>query len=91
MVLEDQLIPFMNFHGATHFLQDGAPCHASKRIKKFLIDKPFEVNRLAWEQFRTESYRKLLEFHEGEVEDKGHRVCVEADPGDQDAVDHWPQ
>ena len=24
-------------------LQDGAPCHASKRIKTFLQDKPFEV------------------------------------------------
>ncbi len=42
-VLEDHLIPSMNFHGATHFLQDGAPCHASKRIKKFIDDKPFEV------------------------------------------------
>jgi transposase len=42
-VLEDHLIPFMQIHGTTRFLQDGAPCHASKRIKKFLADKAFEV------------------------------------------------
>lgn len=42
-VLEDHLIPFMEIHGATHFLQDGAPCHASKRIKNFLDQQPFDV------------------------------------------------
>jgi transposase len=42
-VLEDHLLPFMTIHRSTHFLQDGAPCHASKRIKDFLKDKPFEV------------------------------------------------
>jgi transposase len=41
--LQDQLIPFMEIHRTTHFLQDGAPCHVSKRIKNFLADKPFEV------------------------------------------------
>jgi transposase len=33
----------MRDHRSTHFLQDGAPCHASKRIKAYLADKPFEV------------------------------------------------
>jgi transposase len=42
-VLQDHLLPFMDIHRTTHFLQDGAPCHASKRIKSFLEDKPFEV------------------------------------------------
>lgn len=42
-VLENHLLPFMNIHEATHFLQDGAPCHASKRVKSFLQDKPFQV------------------------------------------------
>ncbi len=42
-VLEDHLLPFMEIHGSTHFLQDGAPCHASKRIKQYLASKPFEV------------------------------------------------
>jgi transposase len=42
-VLEDHLLPFMGIHGATHFLHDGAPCHASKRVKNFLADKPFQV------------------------------------------------
>lgn len=42
-VLKDHLIPFMGFHRSTHFLQDRAPCHASKRVKSFLADKPFEV------------------------------------------------
>jgi hypothetical protein len=42
-VLENHLLQFMAIHGATHFLQDGAPCHASKRIKAYLANKPFEV------------------------------------------------
>jgi DDE superfamily endonuclease len=42
-VLEDHLLPFKEMHGATHFLYDGAPCHASKRIKKLLADQPFDV------------------------------------------------
>jgi transposase len=42
-VLESHLLPFMRIHRCTHFLQDGAPCHASKRIKDYLKDKPFEV------------------------------------------------
>jgi transposase len=42
-VLEDHLLPFMAIHRCTHFLQDGAPCHSSKRIKNYLSDKPFEV------------------------------------------------
>jgi transposase len=42
-VLENHLIPFMRIHGATNFLQDGAPCHASKRIKSFLKEQPFQV------------------------------------------------
>jgi transposase len=42
-VLEDHLLPFMAIHRCTHFLQDGAPCHASKRIKQYLADKPFQV------------------------------------------------
>lgn len=42
-VLEDHLLPFMtNFH-ATHFLQDGAPCHKTKVITALLKDCPFEV------------------------------------------------
>jgi transposase len=42
-VLEDHLLRFMELHGCTHFLQDGAPCHASKRIKAFLAEQPFQV------------------------------------------------
>ncbi len=42
-LLQDHLLLFMEIHGCSHFLQDGAPCHASKRIKAFLADKPFEV------------------------------------------------
>jgi hypothetical protein len=25
------------------FLNDGAPCHASKRMKEYLADKPFNI------------------------------------------------
>jgi hypothetical protein len=41
--LEDHLLMFMGIHGCTHFLHDGAPCHASKCIKDFLAEQPFQV------------------------------------------------
>jgi hypothetical protein len=36
-------LSFLEIHRCSHFLQDGAPCHASKRIKAFLADKSFKV------------------------------------------------
>jgi hypothetical protein len=33
----------MAMRHSTYFMQDVDPCHASKRIKDFLKDKPFEV------------------------------------------------
>jgi hypothetical protein len=42
-VLQNHLLFWMDNFGSTHFLQDGAPCHASKRIRDFLSDQPFEV------------------------------------------------
>ncbi len=41
--LEDHLLPFFQIHQCTHFLQDGAPCHASKKTKAFLAEQPFSV------------------------------------------------
>ncbi len=41
--LENHLLPFKAMHRSTHFLQDGTPCHASKRIKDFLNTQPFKV------------------------------------------------
>jgi hypothetical protein len=41
--LEDHLLPFMQIHQCTHFLQDGAPCHASKKTMAFLAQQPFIV------------------------------------------------
>jgi transposase len=35
-VLEDHLLPSMLMHRSEYFLQDRAPCHASKKIKTFL-------------------------------------------------------
>jgi transposase len=35
-VLEDPLLPSMLMHRSEFFLQDRAPCHASKKIKTFL-------------------------------------------------------
>jgi hypothetical protein len=42
-VMEDHLLMFMGIHGCTHFLQDGVPFHASKRIKDFLAEQPTKV------------------------------------------------
>jgi transposase len=47
-VLEDHILPFTAIHRRTHFLQDGAPCHASKRIRDFLSTQPFEVIDWPW-------------------------------------------
>lgn len=42
-VLQGHLLFWMDNFRCTHFLQDGAPCHASKRIKGFLAEQSFEV------------------------------------------------
>jgi hypothetical protein len=42
-VLEDHLLRFMELHGCTYFLQDGATFVTSKRIKAFLAEQPFQV------------------------------------------------
>jgi hypothetical protein len=42
-VLQNHLLLWMDNLGSTHFLQDGAPCHASKRIWDFLKDQLFKV------------------------------------------------
>jgi hypothetical protein len=40
---------------------------------------------------REQLHRKWLELHEGEAEYQDDRACAQGDPGDHDAVDHWPQ
>jgi len=42
-VLEEKLIPWMNFHRVDKFLQDGAPCHKAKKVTTFLASQPFSV------------------------------------------------
>jgi transposase len=42
-VLDNHLLPIMALHRASHFLQDGAPCHTSKKVKDFLKEKDLEV------------------------------------------------
>jgi hypothetical protein len=36
MVMEENLIPFMNFHRAKTFMQDSAPCHRCKTVMEVL-------------------------------------------------------
>jgi septum formation topological specificity factor MinE len=47
-VLKDHLFPFMDIHGSTFFLQDGAPCHTSKRVMAYLREKEDEFTVLDW-------------------------------------------
>lgn len=42
-MLDEKLFQFMDLHGATHFLQDGAPCHTSKKVMGFLKEKKIAV------------------------------------------------
>jgi hypothetical protein len=37
------MLQFMETHRCKYFLQDGAPCHASWCIKKFLAQQSFQV------------------------------------------------
>jgi transposase len=42
-MLRDKLLPWMGMLGATKFLQDGAPCHTSKKVKNFLKENNIDV------------------------------------------------
>jgi hypothetical protein len=48
-VLKNHLLPFMGIYRASHFLQDGAPCHTSKMVKDFLKEKGGHVYGLTRE------------------------------------------
>ena len=41
--LDNHLLPFMRRHGCKRFLQDGAPCHTSKKTLAHLKDQPFAI------------------------------------------------
>jgi transposase len=95
--LEDHLLPFMQIHQCTHFLQDGAPCHASKKTKAFLAQQPFIVmvgaaafhrDGLAGQQPRSQPYREPVEHYEEWAEEQGHRLCPQAAGRAQEAVGH---
>jgi transposase len=45
-VLVDHLVPFMELHKVKTFMQDGAPCHASKLVIESLKKEKFTV--LEW-------------------------------------------
>lgn len=45
-VLHEHLLPFMEMHRATAFVQDGAPCHKAKSTTRWLSHK--KINTLIW-------------------------------------------
>lgn len=45
-VLDDHLLSFYEIHGTSIFMQDGAPCHTSKKVLAFLKSKKVKV--LEW-------------------------------------------
>jgi hypothetical protein len=47
-VLKDHLFPFMDINGSKFFLQDGAPCHTSKRVMAFLKEKEDDSTVMDW-------------------------------------------
>ncbi len=46
-ILEDKLELFMHQHGATHFLQDGAPCHRSRIVSDWFMERP-NITLINW-------------------------------------------
>ena len=42
-VLENHMLPFYRQHENAFFLQDGAPCHRAKSVKKFLSEKNIKL------------------------------------------------
>jgi hypothetical protein len=47
-VLEDKLELFMTQHNSTHFFQDGAPCHRSKVVTNWFVEKP-HIQLIKWQ------------------------------------------
>ena len=46
-ILDEKLELFMRVHGATHFLQDGAPCHKAKVVMKWFEERP-NITLIKW-------------------------------------------
>jgi hypothetical protein len=47
-VIEEKLVPFMRIHKTNFFLQDGAPCHKSKKVLAALKGYKEEFSVLDW-------------------------------------------
>ena len=41
--IKEKVPLFMDIKGCTHFQHDGAPCHQTKAVKKWLIDYGYEI------------------------------------------------
>jgi transposase len=67
-LLEEKLEFFMDRHGCTHFLQDGAPCHRSKIVTAWFRQRP-NIQLVDWpgELSRPQPYRDSLGVDEEEV------------------------
>lgn len=42
-ILKQKLPPFFTIHSATHFQQDGAPCHGTRAVKTWLEEEKYEL------------------------------------------------
>jgi hypothetical protein len=76
----------MRIHGSTYFLQDGAPCHASKKIKTFLAEQPFQVIDWPGNSPDLNPIENCWNFMKNRLRG-GHFVPAEPDQGDQAALD----
>ena len=46
-ILDEKLELFMQLHGTSHFLQDGAPCHRSKIVSTWFSERP-NITLIDW-------------------------------------------
>ena len=46
-LVQDKLPRFMAFHGTSHFLQDGAPCHKAKIVTAWFAERQ-EITLIKW-------------------------------------------
>jgi hypothetical protein len=89
-MLKEKLLFWMNHQKASHFLQDGAPCHKSKKVMAFLQQQNFSV--IDWPRnSRSESYQEPVVHHQGSDQVGKRHLAAPSDQGNQGDLGHPAQ
>lgn len=83
-MLKEHLFLFIEIHGTTHFMQDGASCHRTEVISKFSEDQDVEVLSWAGNSLYLNPIENILGYMKRESQAQGVYSIKELVDGEQE-------